>query len=277
MKSSIFFRNFTQIDCGYIDEKGLVHGESFNVSAKLTGNVSEDESVVVDFSTGKSLMKKYIDDKDSGFDHKLLIFINSNAVFKEISNEFVNISSPNLFLSGAFNAFKLCHCNLNNLNEYIQTYLEKQLLKDGFNVKVDIELSTKGFDNEGSYFSYFHSLKDSSSFGCQAFHGHRSFIEVVGDKNLQNVIVKYMDDKILIYKENITSQQYDSSIVKMSYECSRGKFSAIFTEPHKWLIYDTETTIEFLIEHIRNKFKDNLKGKILRISEGLAKGAEIEC
>ena len=50
---------------------------------------------------------------------------------------------------------------------------------------------------------------------------------------------------------------------------------ATYKKPHKIIILKTETTIEYIIEHVKQKFSRKLKGKILRISEGLQKGAEI--
>jgi len=271
--ASIFLRNITCMDHAFIDTNGCIHGNSYHVSLLLIGEITEDESVVMDFSKAKKLIKQIIDDNDSGLDHKLLIFNNSNC---KIDNSIITtISTPYLFLSGPDNFVHRCDCDIESLAQYMSDFVTIKLKENGFKIKCDITLDTNGFDKHGSYFNYAHGLKNSSSFGCKNLsHGHRSFVEVRG-LELQAEIAEYLNDRIMIFKENIVSEDRES--ITISYTCERGKFIATYHKPHKWLIYDTETTIEYMINHVYDKFKNELQGKTLRISEGLQKGAQLVC
>ncbi|QJT71266.1 6-pyruvoyl tetrahydropterin synthase-like protein [Vibrio phage vB_VcorM_GR11A] len=73
-EASMFLHNVTVIDGAYVDSNGVCVGFSFSPRFHVSGKVSEDESVVVDFSTIKKDLKAFIDDKETGIDHKLLVF-----------------------------------------------------------------------------------------------------------------------------------------------------------------------------------------------------------
>jgi len=276
MNASIWFRNFTAMDYGYINENGLIHGNSLHVSALVTGNITNEESVVIDFSKGKKMMKDIIDNLENGLDHKLLIFKDSNCKVEIDNCNIFTLSTPFIFLSVPSNSIHKCKCCKDELNQYMSNLLTSKMNEAGFDITIKIELSKDGFDKFGSYFSYIHGLKNSSSLGCtNNSHGHRSFVEVYGDLALQDEIANYLNDKIMIYKDNVKETNYEHIII--TYECIRGKYSSIYYKPHNWIIYDTETTIEYMIKHIAEVFKYKLKGKTLRISEGLQKGAELVC
>lgn len=71
--STMFLNNLSVVDHGYISQHGTIVGGSYNPSFLVSGEVTEDESVVIDFSTCKKSMKKIIDDDMYGFDHKTWI------------------------------------------------------------------------------------------------------------------------------------------------------------------------------------------------------------
>lgn len=277
MQSTIFFRNFTNLDCAYIDDKGMLHGHSILLSCYMKGQPTDSESVVLDFSTGKKQLKAIIDDKETGLDHKLLIFKDSKYEI-EYNEDRVHITTPYLELLLPKNAIQLIDnfgAITNLVNEKINQGEQK------YNCRING--STKGYtDLNAKYFRYSHGLKFSSSWGCQnVCHGHFSFVEVlvptgnieVSDNKLADEIAAYLDDAILIYNPNIKSQ--DNEKITVEYSTERGLFSATYKQPHKVIIFKTETTIEFIIEHIKEVFYNRLKGKLLRISEGLQKGAEL--
>jgi hypothetical protein len=125
-------------------------------------------------------------------------------------------------------------------------------------------------------FTYFHGLKNSSSWGCNNIaHGHTSFVEVYDDlgnriPEVEKLIAYYIDGAMMIFKENLETPN------KISYESSRGKFSLTFTDNVKTIIMDKETTIENIIEHVCAQLKpvlDYYAVSRVFISEGLQKGA----
>lgn len=68
-KSRIFIQNVTVLDCAVWDVNIGPVGRSWNVDVEWSGT-TDDECVVIDFSTAKKLAKNIIDDL---FDHRLLI------------------------------------------------------------------------------------------------------------------------------------------------------------------------------------------------------------
>lgn len=78
--STMFLSNLSIVDHAYIGRDGKVTGGSYNPSFLVSGAVTEDESVVVDFSTIKKNIKALIDDDFTGFDHKLWLVSNYSDV-----------------------------------------------------------------------------------------------------------------------------------------------------------------------------------------------------
>lgn len=69
--STLYFSWLTAVDYGYLGFDGRLYGDSFSVSLELRGPVESNEQVVIDFGTAKKLLKQWIDDKESGLDHKV--------------------------------------------------------------------------------------------------------------------------------------------------------------------------------------------------------------
>lgn len=55
-KSSIFLRNISVVDCAIVYPDGTIHGHSFHPNFIVTGDVDEQEQVVIDFSQCLSLI-----------------------------------------------------------------------------------------------------------------------------------------------------------------------------------------------------------------------------
>lgn len=285
MKSSIFLRNITVLDHAYIDEYGFVKGRSFHISAIVTGEVESQESVVVDFSRCKKLLKSFIDDKEEGFDHKLWVYTDSNVVSMEVSIDQETaqrrtiIDTPYIHIDCPSNAISLVEQTKFTLENYLTKKMQSEFPE--LNINVAIEFTEDGLTNRGSYFSYSHGLKNSSSWGCQNIcHGHTSFVEIdnngVDEYFLRNDIAEYLNDAVIINRENIVEQTVFNIAIEYQ-STDRGRFYVNYKIPHKWIVFDTETTIEYIIEHVAEEFKDRLKGKTLYISEGLSKGAIKRC
>jgi len=274
MKSSIFFRNLTCMDHAFIDDEGMIHGASFHISATLTGNIDNTESVVLDFSKGKKQLKALIDDPETGMDHKLLIYPFSKCVV-DTFEDIIKIDTPFFSVKCPRNAVRII-TKEGELSEYLSTNLQAEY--PGLDLSVKAKTEKEGFTQIGTYFNYLHGLKSSSSWGCQnQNHGHLSFVEV--EKNghdqyfIRKAIAEYLHDTVLIFRENIVSET--ETTIEIEYTTIRGEFTSTYSKPTKWLVLETETTIEYIIQHIAEVFKDKLHDCTLRISEGLSKGAEL--
>src|ERR1019366_4256422 len=74
----MFLADVTVIDLAYITPIGTILGSSLSPKFVVSGDVTKDESVVVDFGKIKKKIKALIDDRDHGYDHKLWLFDNSD-------------------------------------------------------------------------------------------------------------------------------------------------------------------------------------------------------
>lgn len=284
MKSSIFLNDISVIDHAYINEEGQVIGGSFHCSFIVTGETDPTEKVVVDFSTIKKDIKDVIDGED-GFDHKLWLFmVSSNYSFTKVDEIMVEITTPASVLKLPRNAISMIpfaknYTDIVNLELFIADVVELALYNKykGIDLKVKCILKENFVLPAGTSdwnvipFRYVHGLKDSTSYGCQnLYHGHYSYITTF-DYNLQ-FKEDFKNSVIFINKENIISET--DEYIEVSYTTEqRGYFYGLFYKNRNVLIVlDTETTIEFLAEYVKNKY--DINGSFY-ISEGLSKGAYI--
>lgn len=282
MKSSIFFRSITVLDHSYIDREGRIHGRSYDVSVTVTGNVTEDENVVLDFSAGKKQMKAIIDDNNYGFDHKLLLYKTSNFNITAFSQKRYNVKTPYVDLILPMDAVQLIGSDIRIIEHALKEDMEKLLEEKLPAFKFEVSLRQYGVSESTTYFRYSHGLRKSTSFGCKNLgHGHTSFVEVIDQYNdnnttLERAIAGLFNDKVLISMENVLSCNTKENYIEIGYDCERGTMYAIYTDT-PYLVLETETTIEHMTAFAAKVYKNELKGLTLRISEGLSKGCEIKC
>lgn len=302
MNSTLFFNNFTCIDHAIIDDNGWIVGGSYHPIVELTGKVTQDESVVVDFSAGKKQLKELIDAKDAlGFDHKLIIVENfSNVNVHPLEDGLISIATPMLNITLPASDVRLVR-NKDNLlatraiEAEMQAYLTEKL-DNKFDVKV--KLTTEAFvtTDNSIFFRYVHGLKDSTAYGCKNIaHGHLSFFEItefspeysetcqdcqLGMDNILSYFSELMerDSVMFINSANITYR--DENQIIFGYETPRGVMQmTVYTDArNKVVVLDTETTVEYLAEYFKHELATYLalaKVKQFRISEGLQKGAVI--
>lgn len=78
----------TSIDGSFLLKNGNIQGVSIPVSVDLVGEITEDESVIEDFSGAKKRIKSIIDDVDrtdmfsSAVDHKLMVFASKDTILE---------------------------------------------------------------------------------------------------------------------------------------------------------------------------------------------------
>lgn len=142
-------------------------------------------------------------------------------------------------------------------------------------------------------FRYTHGLRNSTSWGCQNIaHGHLSYIRLMTTpfvnedsydfesrmcsvNRLCDKIARELHDAVFIDTANLVSM--DETGVQIEYQSrDRGLFAAKYSNNHKIRILPTETTIELIVEYVKEQYKEELvKNGItgIMISEGLSKGA----
>lgn len=296
MQSSLILNDLTCVDHAYIDSNGLIVGGSFHPTVILTGEVTDDEHVVIDFSKCKKLVKSLIDDHFTGFDHKLWIMSDSKANVYIHPKKFEIATGP-VTITTDQHALRSLGCNYDpkEIGKVMARYLEENIFEAmQQKIKVEVLINTNFHalhSGVGAFpFRYAHGLKDSSSFGCQNIaHGHLSYIQALGEgysamsnpklNEFMLTLANGLDETYFVAKKNI--EHYSSNLLCMRYEaCQRGEFTAVInTESQKVQIIDTETTIEHLIEYIKKECRDDLLSlgaKYLVVSEGLTKGSIVE-
>ncbi|NMG08309.1 hypothetical protein [Brasilonema sp. UFV-L1] len=297
---SIFLSNVTVVDHAFIDNQGNIVGGSFNPGFVVTGKIDPIEKVIVDFSTIKKTIKSLIDDKLTGFDHKLWILEGYSKCKKEFKEDRVNIQSVSLRLDIPSNAVKVFNAKEYSLKEVefaFEQYLNQKITELYPSVSIKC-FNTINFQQlvptqkKVSYFTYCHGLRNSTSWGCQNnSHGHLSFISLLShqvDKQhvgnseifkLEQEIAKELDRTIFIWKDTLVQQKSDW--IRIEYTTKeRGLFCAEYhTQKNKLAFLETETTVEFLANYVCQKWRDELNSSgadILFLSEGLSKGGYVD-
>lgn len=307
--TTIAINNLTQLDYAavfdsepqlrspYVFNSPRFSGGSYNVSILLTGETTEDEQVVLDFSTAKKLIKGLIDHKEIGLDHKLLM--NEQQQLKGYDanlgydNDFWPMAAP----SDAIHVvpFKLDPQTIQaELQTYLSTWLTQKVAEmHDLPIQVEVilneEFTVPSLDDNRpavAKFRYTHGLPRSSSWGCRnLFHGHLSILALYGYPP------KY-DDEAFELASRIAAWLHNCHLVEASHlqlslgvvvydssECGeRGYFSFESTDFGQNFIrvFDKATTIENITDSVLEHFKSELQEigvTMLYVSEGLVKGA----
>lgn len=284
--SSMFLADTTNIDFAYIDENGQVIGGSFRPKFHVTGEIDEVENVVIDFSSVKKVLKAAIDDKTTGFDHKLWWIEGTSKGDITFENDRVKIVTPMVEVEGPSDIVRVV--NEPDVAGIIKKYLESTLstTHSGTNAVLDVFL-TSAMDSMPTIntslvpFRYVHGLKDSTSWGCQNIaHGHLSYIAARSDyPDSTNLVLTQiaaaLDNSIFAKAENVVND--DDNGVVIEYTSSRGDMRMVVRQPGIVRL-ETETTIEHIVTMIAEQWGDDLRNvgtTLLYVSEGLSKGAVI--
>lgn len=315
MESSMFLNQPTVIDHAYIDHEGRVIGGSFNPCFIVTGKVDPVEHVVVDFSNVKKTLKALIDDRETGFDHKLWVLTQVSNAEVSVGETSVSITTPCTTMELPRNAVKFLHTALDYTKEEVgkefESYLntEMRAAYPGVGISVEVHNAARhqlmtlsdplmeNLDWAIQSFSYVHGLKDSTSWGCQNIgHGHASFVQIFfldelpappGKETsedpyaLLTSIGDYLDRTIFVNHSNVVSfGDPEEWWINLEYSTpERGTFRAGYnTRLQKVCVLESETTVEHLVDHVVSLFGDRLRKSgvsKLFLSEGLSKGAMV--
>lgn len=302
INSTLFFNDFTCIDHAIINDKGDIVGGSFHPVVEVSGNVTDDESVVVDFSSGKARMKGVIDDAFIGLDHHLVVIDG----YSDCTIEY------NVMLGGARHTrivtskldITVPYCDvivIENVNDDVkasfENYIEYLLSTNMSEFKFKCTLNQRPHlfnpDNkiQPIMFRYVHGLKNSTSYGCKNIaHGHLSFFEITesqyrkscndcqrGIANIREWFEKLGYNLMFVNAENVVSR--NGRMITIMYQTGRGMMRIEIKDPgYRYIELGSETTIEHLAEFIKHEIMGDLmlaKVRQFRISEGLQKGVVV--
>lgn len=314
--SSIFLHEVTLLDCAYIDYAGIPCGLSVNPIFTVSGSTNNSESVVVDFSKCKKVIKELIDNMQTGFDHKLWVDPNHDRVtgIQQTPDGLTHVLTSNMSMVAPTTAFRFLPDLLTgviaedmessirllyNIEQALSQYLTENMSYLGVTVDVCVPEPeptdmTRIADHLGvadfavDMFDYVHGLPDSSSLGCQnPVHGHSSFVFLgQSDHDLQMPNVSELANRIADYLHS--SYLYDvtnegalnlSDGLHYQYTTERGKFKIHLGVAVELVAITGAPTIENITEHIAVKFAQQLNDyqvTTLMVSEGLLKGALLQ-
>lgn len=295
-KSTLFLQNVTQIDYAEIDTKRWMPvGCSTHLNVKVTGVVDSHEQVVVDFSKLKSSIKKLIDHKTKGFDHKLWVPYDLATSHRDVEiydeDGEIQIITPHFETVVPNDAIR--YVDKRNICGYIESFLDNELkmIYPNVQIKTNVWVNPEPWippqmKNHALYFNYVHGLKNSSSWGCQNInHGHLSWVAIV-DKDNHSVhldwgpIKRVLDNAVFVWEENILCVEEGYTTVRYT-TLERGFFESIYGPATNIIKLKTETTVENLALWFTQFFENILHSYDLKqqgacgiwMSEGLAKGA----
>ena len=297
MKSKLFFNHSTCIDHAFIDNQGLVMGGSYHPVITVAGRVTEDENVVVDFSSGKKRLKAIIDHDDGkiGFDHKLWVIPGYSAcsIGNYSDTHFEITTGIGTIIRLPKTDVHVVGVNYNGsiastVAEDMKIILERELNGE---FEIDVTLTQMPFSitENPLMFRYSHGLKSSTSYGCKNIaHGHLSFLEVtkrkpeyrtdcqdcqIGDRLIKEWIA-IINESMFIMRENIIDD--NGTEITVRYDTPRGEMYMKINRNHQpHVITETETTIEHLAAFIEKRLMNAFilaKVEEFRVSEGLQKG-----
>lgn len=282
-QATMFLTNVTSVDYAYISLSGNIVGGSYDPQFKIYGSLNGKESVVVDFSTIKKDLKAIIDDKESGFDHKLLVTRLSKCS-TEINGNNAVITTPVVKISVPKNALHAF-----GMWDNVEQFISDRLIEKHPNVE-RLTMSISHTPTVSTFtpippvlFTYVHGLKDSTSWGCQNIaHGHASYLTATAKnynaQTMQQVsealhtIANDLRGAMFVRKDNL-----NGNII--SYDTGRGHFEIELTTNIKMIVLDTETTVENIAQYVAARYHSILKeAKVveLYVSEGLNKGSFVE-
>ena len=299
-RSTIFLKDISVIDHAYIDDTGKILGGSYNLTVIVSGQISNTEHVVIDFSTIKTSIKNLVDAKENGFDHKLWVIPSFSLCQIITNNESIRtIKSPSFELTVPRNAVNIVNCNfIGSVLETMQRAIQQYLFQELSVIYPDVDISIEVLLNENMLtfgnqyyqtFRYVHGLKDSTSWGCQNIaHGHLSWIGIEHDslfrndcfdcqKGIQsfNELCNSLNNVMFIWSDNIIADNDD--ILEIGYSTLRGQFSLkLNRREYNIIILDVDTTIENIVGYLASKYENDFvlgHVKSLYVSEGLSKGA----
>lgn len=193
----IYWDNISDVDHAILMPTGEIVGNSFIARASAKGVVTDDENVIIDFSSGKKKFKQHL---DNTIDHKLWVNVN-DFVIGDYSDTEVKIVTLNDSIELILPRDAVLFLDHYLVSLPYMTYIKKMI-----ELAVDYATDSYTYTNEDMYnvkftkspnsilrpssifFNYAHGLPNSTSFGCKNMaHGHLSYI-YFENKDKENII-----------------------------------------------------------------------------------------
>lgn len=173
---SIFLNDFTVLDFAFVSAESGVCGDSYFVSAELTGALDEKD-FLLDFSQAKKTLKALVDE---AFDHKLLVPMGA-GVAKFVGGR-LEIGARDGFAWAyecpreAFELFPDAEISAAVLQYHLGRIAKARLPANVSEARFTLS-SLPRFEREAN-FRYTHGLRFHDGNCQRLFHGHRNPVEV---------------------------------------------------------------------------------------------------
>ncbi len=301
LTTTLFLKDFTVLDFAYLCPKFGAQGESFWVSAELTGKL-DHQGFIMDFGKCKKLLKQVVDDS---LDHRLAVATKSANITKisaqnntlMVDFQFGNGMTAAKFLHYAApeQAYALLDHSEISKSAIIQYLEEKIAPKLGQNIsKVRILLrEEESFQTEAN-FRYTHGLKLHDGNCQRLLHGHRNIIEVFVDQKKspkhEQFLANRFENAHFATRENVKNlseldlplgerQKNHPKIAKIFYNAPQGAFLADIPADTLVLL-ENEPSIENITAYawktLQKEFSLSPASLEVHGYEGLQKGAVVK-
>jgi len=290
LQTTLFLKDFTTLDFAFLCPEKGIQGESFWVSAELTGHLDE-QGFVMDFGKAKKTLKEVVDES---LDHRCALAKNSNALqnFSAKENS-LSIDFVSIHYSCPKQAIALIESDTINKNSISRFLEEKIAEKFSSTLKIKIILREEEAFTREANFRYTHGLKFHDGNCQRLIHGHRNLIEVFVNKNKSGEHERFLADLFadihFVQKENLENrneldlplnqrQKENYKTAKISYTSPQGFFLA-HIPASQIIILENEPSIEnitaFAWTELQTRFSIAPESLEVHGYEGLHKGAEV--
>ena len=271
--SRLFVEHLTNLDFSYINDQGVLTGESWAVDLEIQGELNR-EGMLLDFGDVKKSIKA---DAESLWDHKLVVPLHrpglsldgQTLTWSDDKGQTYKHKGPDISLYSVESAkFD---------KELLERHLESWLIEKWKCPQIqDISISFRTESIPDGQFQYSHGLKHHKG-ACQRIaHGHRSKVLPYSQNGLNQsataTLAEHLTNAYFVDESNIIGQTETS--IELQYTAPEGDFY-IQIPRSQAVIMQTETTIENIALYLLNYSRNTICTDIckIRVYEGWQKGA----
>ena len=288
MATKLFLQNFTVLDFAFLCPLKGLQGESFHVSATLSGEL-DHQGFVMDFGRVKKLLKAKVDEL---VDHRIVVAEAIPGLSLQKS-EYPRLNFKNWSYQAPREAFTFLSSGAVS-EATIQIFLVEEIKQHlPSNVhSIEFSFASETRFNDNANFRYTHGLRLHDGNCQRLFHGHRNLIEVFENQqkraDLAQELAEFFADAHFANAATVKNiseldlvlesrEKLHPGIAEIVYLAPQGKF--VGSLPASTLILlDREPSIENIAalgKRILEKKYPGLKIAVMAY-EGLNKGALAE-
>ena len=271
----LFVDNLTNVDFSYLDkQRGLV-GETWLASIVLEGALDE-QGMVCDFGIVKKTVRNWL---DTYIDHCLVVPSQSDALLLSATENTIDLTwqydNKQLRCLSPTQAISVINSDAITASSVATWCIQelKKLLPETID-RISLTFTPETIEHHSYHYS--HGLKKHLG-NCQRIaHGHRSTIEIIKDSQRDHTLeaewaTRWTDIYIGTQSDVVQANQdaYD-----FAYDSEQGHFELTIPRSDSYII-DTETTVEFIAQHIAKTLKQESPEHAFTVKayEGIGKGA----